>query len=492
MKTKMNRRAFLKMAGAGVAGLCVLDWAAMAERVARPNILFFFPDQHRFDWTSMNPEVPDITPNLKRLAGRGVHFTQALSPAPVCAPARACLASGKAYANCGVAGNGNPYPLDQTTFYSLLREAGYQVLGCGKFDLDKPGKSWGLDGKHTRQGKPSLLEAWGFSDGIDNAGKMDGASAYKDGKKPEPYFAFLESRGLVDAHLKNFKTLDHDYPGPSLMPEDAYCDNWIANNGLNLIRSVPKGRPWFIQINFNGPHPPMDVTKSMYEKWKDVTFPPVRAGNGDDEPAKRRNYGAMIHNIDRWLGVFQEELNKRGELENTLIAYCSDHGEMLGDRGMGGKSKPYHPSVCVPLVFAGPGIRKNVVCEKPAETLDLTATFLAYAGIAIPKEMDSKSLRPFLERGGDLPRTCAASSLDNWALAFDGRYKLIATGPEQVKARKAAAKKELELYDLKTDPAEVRNIAEEHPDIVARLRPLLPPVAPYRERKKEARKDRKV
>ena len=121
---KMNRRAFLRMTGAGLAGLSVLDWPTMAERASRPNILFFFPDQHRFDWTSMNSQVPDITPNLKRLAGRGVHFTNALSPAPVCAPARACLASGKTYANCGVAGNGNPYPLKQATFYSLLRQAG--------------------------------------------------------------------------------------------------------------------------------------------------------------------------------------------------------------------------------------------------------------------------------------------------------------------------------------------------------------------------------
>ncbi|UCD00367.1 MAG: sulfatase-like hydrolase/transferase [Phycisphaerales bacterium] len=479
---KMNRRAFLKASGAAVAGLSVTDQVTWGRHVSRPNILFFYPDQHRFDWTSMNPELPEITPNLKRLANRGVHLANALSPAPVCAPARACLASGKAYANCGVASNSIPYPLEQTTLYSLLRKAGYRVLGCGKFDLDKPGKNWSLDGKHHRQGKPSLLDAWGFTNGIDNAGKMDGANAYKDGDKPEPYFAFLESRGLVEAHLKNFKTLDHDYAGPSLVPEDVYCDNWIANNGLNLIRSVPRGTPWFIQINFNGPHPPMDVTKSMYKKWRDEKFPPPRAGKGNDWSAKRRNYAAMIHNIDRWLGVFEQELNKRGELENTLIVYCSDHGEMLGDRGMSSKSKPYHPSVCVPLVAAGPGIREGVVCERPTETLDLTATFLDFAGIAIPKDMDSKSLRPFLEGRGDLPRTHAISSLGNWSLVFDGRYKLIATGAGGRKAKKAKTAPTLELYDLNTDPAEIHDLADQHPEIVARLRPLLPPVAPYRQK----------
>ncbi len=273
------------------------------------------------------------------------------------------------------------------------------------------------------------------------------------------------------------------------MPDDAYCDNWIANSGLNLIRSAPEGKPWFIQINFNGPHPPMDVTKSMYEKWKDATFPPARAGKGGSKPGKRRNYGAMINNIDRWLGIFRDELKKRGELENTLIVYCSDHGEMLGDRGMGGKSKPYHPSACVPLVIAGPAIRKNVVCDKPAETLDLTATFLDYAGIAAPKDMDSRSLRPFLEGRSDLPRVYAASSLGDWSLVFDGRHKLIVNRPNKKRSKSAKSTGEVVLYDLKTDPVEIHYISGRHPDIVARLKPLLPPVAPYRSLKRQAKKD---
>ncbi len=486
----MNRRTFLGITGASLSAAFGLNHQAAAARESRPNILFFYPDQHRFDWTSMNRDMPDITPNLAELAERGAYFSSAFSPAPVCAPSRACLASGRTYANCGVAGNGNPYPLAQTTLYTLLPRAGYAVLGCGKFDLDKPGKNWGRDGKHPRPGKPSLLEAWGFTDGIDNAGKMDGVNAHKTGKRPEPYFAMLESRGLVDAHVRNFKILDHDYSGPSLMPDDAYCDNWIANNGANLIRSVPRGKPWFIQINFNGPHPPMDVTKSMYEKWKDTTFPQARAGKGNEKPGKRRNYGAMIANIDRWLGAFQDELKKRGELENTLIVYCSDHGEMLGDRGMGGKSKPYHPSACVPLVIAGPGVRNGLVCKTPTETLDITATLLDFAGISIPKQMDSRSLRPFLSGRGPLPRSYATSSLGTWSLVFDGRYKLIADQPK-AKNSKTDTSIKLTLYDLSTDPAEMNDIATQHPEIVARLEPLLPPVAPYRNVKRQARQAQK-
>ena len=435
----------------------------------------------------MNPELPDITPNLKKLAERGVRFTNAFSPAPVCAPSRACLASGMDYANCGVGGNGNPYPLGKTTFYTLLRDAGYHVLGCGKFDLDKPGKNWGLDGKHKREGKTSLLKAWGFTDGIDNAGKMDGVSAHKN-NIPEPYFAYLKSVNHVEAYLKNYKILDHDYEGDSILPNESYGDNWIAENGLKLIRSVPRGEPWFIQININGPHPPMDVTKSMYEKWKGADFPVPVAKESKYKSESRRNYGAMIYNIDRWLDVYREELSKRGELENTLIAYCSDHGEMLGDRGMGGKSQPYHPSVCVPLVMAGPGVRKNITCDKPVATLDLTATFLDYAGLTPPKSMDSLSLRPFLEKGRDLPRQYVRSSLKGWALVFDGRYKLIVGSWNKGDVEEDNFKKELALYDLKKDPSERNNIAEKNPKIIERLKLLLPPVSPYKSGKERTSK----
>ncbi|MCX7011319.1 MAG: sulfatase-like hydrolase/transferase, partial [Candidatus Sumerlaeota bacterium] len=271
------------------------------------------------------------------------------------------------------------------------------------------------------------------------------------------------------------KVLDHDYEGPSILPDEAYCDNWIARNGLALIGSVPKGEPWFIQVNFDGPHPPMDITKSMYENWKDATFPPAWNGGKTAQSAKaassRRNYAAMINNIDSWLGRFQEELRKRGELESTVIAYCADHGEMLGDRGMSGKSKPYHPSACVPLVVAGPGIQQGVTCDKPVETLDLVATFLDLAGVERPKDMDSRSMLSFLEGKGDLPRTYITSALGGWRLVFDGQYKLIAG----LDAAAGGQKGGLVLYDLKQDPHEDANIADSQPQVVERLKALLPP-----------------
>ena len=193
----------------------------------------------------------------------------------------------------------------------------------------------------------------------------------------------------------------------------------------------------------------------------------------------------MIYNIDRWLGVYIDEIARRGELDNTIIVYCSDHGDMLGDHGQWGKTKPRHASAAVPLVVAGPGVAGGRTCTDAVETMDLVATFLDYAGLTKPAGMDSLSLRPFLAGEGKLPRQFARSALGGWTLVFDGRYKLISgnagkAGKKGAKAGKKNADADqamgLVLYDLKTDPGECTDLAEKNPDVVARLKPLLPPV----------------
>ena len=135
---QQTRRRFFKSAAATCAISAAPSLVKAANTTRGPNILFFLPDQHRFDWLGTMQHVPVPTPNLDSLGARGVRFSRAVCPSPVCAPSRACLASGKQYdRNGGVWGNGNNYPVRQTTYYTLLRDAGYRVLGCGKFDLDK-------------------------------------------------------------------------------------------------------------------------------------------------------------------------------------------------------------------------------------------------------------------------------------------------------------------------------------------------------------------
>ena len=428
----------------------------------RPNILFFLPDQHRPDWTGANPALPLRLPQLDALAARGVRFTQAVTPSPLCAPARACLASGRDYAGCGVADNGDDYPVQQPTYYQALRDGGYRVAGVGKFDLHKATMDWGLDGSR-------LIDTWGFTEGIDNEGKMDaiasGAAAPKG-----PYMAYLWQRGLAAAHVADFRARRNRGTDPTPLPEEAYCDNWIAENGLRFLRDFPRQQPWHLVVNFTGPHSPFDVTASMRARWADAGFPaPVDNTQdlaADEHQAIRQNYAAMLENIDRQIGRFLEVVAERGELERTLVVYSSDHGEMLGDHSRWGKSTYYQASAGVPLVVAGPGVQRGVTSGALVSMHDLAATFLELAGRPALPEMESRSLAPLLRGERAAHREVVRSGLNNWRMVSDGRYKLVHDQRED-------GRTEVILFDRQQDPLERTNAAPSAPAEVARLTPLL-------------------
>jgi arylsulfatase A-like enzyme len=438
--------------------------APAAPRRTRPNMLFFFPDQHRFDWTGLNPALDVYTPNLKSLAARGVWFRSAVVASPLCAPSRAALASGRDYDRCRVRNNGEDYPLDQPTFYQALREAGYHVAGCGKFDLHKKNPVWGLGGK-------AFLKEWGFSDGIDSAGKMDAITSGAD-KARDPYMAYLESRGLRLTHVADFRrrggAAHYSDTAPTALDDQAYCDNWIAANGLKLLGGAPRGGPWFLMLNFTGPHSPMDITKSMERGLRSRTLPPPNHSTEFDPAthlAIRQNYTAMVENIDRWLGVFLDTLRQRGELDNTLVVYSSDHGDMLGDLNRWAKSLPYQPAIGVPLVAAGPGVERGIQSDALVSHIDLAATFLAAAGIGIPKEMDSRPLQPILAGRARAHREFVCSGLNKWRAVWDGRHKLVSG---------FGAGQPYLLFDHAADPAENTDVAAGRPEVVERLKKLLP------------------
>ena len=424
-----------------------------------PNILFFFPDQHRFDWIGSRPEIPVRTPHLDALASRGVQFNNAITPSPVCAPARACLASGMEYDQCGVPGNGFNYPLDEWTVYQSLRQADYNVLGCGKFDLHKATPSWGLDGKGS-------IGAWGFSDGIDNAGKWDAVRSGAEEPK-DPYMNYLHQNSLVQTHLDDMYRRQGNKIATFAtdLPEEAYCDNWIAQNGIDLLDRCPDDQPWFLQINFTGPHDPWDVTHRMKATYAEIGFPspfPSSRFLAEGHNQVRQNYSAMVENIDRWLGVYVDLLQDRGQLENTLIVFSSDHGEMLGDHNRWGKSLPYQTSIGVPLVVAGPEVEAGLVTDTLVSLIDLTATFLDIADLQVPSGMAGQSLKPVLSGQTKIHRQRVRSGLGDWRLVYDGRYKLIQNFEDKSW-----------LFDLEDDPAESQNQFAEHPNLVEELQQFL-------------------
>jgi len=162
-------------------------------------------------------------------------------------------------------------------------------------------------------------------------------------------------------------------------------------------------------------------------------------------------------------------------MENTLVVYSSDHGEMLGDHNRWGKVLPYHASASVPMVIAGPGVCDGVVSDALVSHMDLAATFLEYASTPKPADMDSRSLKSLLEGKTRKHRDAVRSGLGNWRMVYDGRYKLIrGFNPEASSAdlhQGSAATKAAApiLFDLKDDPAENVNVAAKSSRHVDRL-----------------------
>ena len=441
----------------------------------RPNLLLLIPDQHRWDFGPWNSQMPLRLPNLAGLAARGVQFEQAVVNSPLCAPMRASLASGRSYGNCGVTDNGNDYPLDLPTFYQQLRSAGYQVCGTGKFDLHKVSGGWGLDGQGN-------LADWGFTRGIDNEGKWDGHRTYRASGPQGPYLKFLADNGLADAHAEDFERRGRQYSDgkdygstfPTPLPDFAYGDNWIGRNTIDILGELPAGQPWFMQVNFTGPHEPQDITATMWHGCQGLEYPgPMECTQHDREfhNRARQNYGAMLENIDARIGEIIATIERRGELDNTVIVYTSDHGDMLGDHNEWQKSRPWQSSVAVPLIAAGPGVAEGRRSDSLIQLFDLAATFIDYADADPVPDMDARSIRPVLEdpgrphrdilfsglrHHGGYPSGTAARARENyiWDLAFDGRYKLI---------HQLGLGIEPQLFDLESDPAESSDLAAREP-----------------------------
>ncbi|GAA4045564.1 sulfatase family protein [Agromyces indicus] len=459
-----------------------------------PNVLLVIADQHRFDWLEGQDELPVRTPNIRRLQEMGVTFRRATTPAPLCAPARACLATGLDYQSVPVPNNFHDLPVDALTYYRRLRdEAGYHVAGVGKFDLHKATFDWNLDGSR-------LLGEWGFSDGIDNEGKFDSLWSTIDDSPHGPYMKHLYDHGLAEAHRTDFDRRRHaPYADVSLspLPEESYLDNWIAANANVLLDRRPKDVPWHLVVNFAGPHDPMDVTERMRDAWADVDFPaPHDPGDFDgDHNEVRRRYAAMIENIDRHLGQFLDRLEAEGDLENTVVIYTSDHGEMLGDHGIWGKQIALDPSVRIPLIVAGPIVTAAGAWTDALVSLeDLAATILDIGGVEVPDAMTARSVLDVLRGVADHHREWVVSGLDrsddeiaaavrhyganrwvqlrSWRTVTTDDAKLI-TSPDLDAPY---------LVSVTDDPYEEHDVAAEQPDTVARLQSYLTPTSPLRER----------
>ncbi|MFW9882734.1 MAG: sulfatase, partial [Candidatus Thorarchaeota archaeon] len=269
---------------------------------------------------------------------------------------------------------------------------------------------WGLNGWIPD------FDKIGFTHIIDNEGKWDAFLSLRVDKSeimsqngilrqiytPKgPYTKYLQDKNLLRMHMSDFSKRFKRYNiEPTPLPEESYCDNWITQNALDMLNKFPEDKLWHLVVNFTGPHEPWDITERMKKKWIKISLPKPFNGNEkkvEDEIKIRQNYVAMLENIDQNIGIIIEKVKDRGELDNTIIMYASDHGEMLGDFNKHGKQLPQRGSTHISLVISGPNISKVNYNHQLVELQDFTNTILDYAQTSMKTAKASLSLKELFE-----------------------------------------------------------------------------------------------
>ena len=497
----------------------------------RPNILFLLLDQWRPDWDGQHPMTPTgplplNMPFLNVMSRRGTQFTQAYVPSPFCGPSRACLAFGKEYDATGVLDN-KRWSVDHTqwtTVYKLLRdEGGYHTMSCGKDDFYE----WDLHfPKYANNPNNMPVMDLGFTDAIRSDGKVRVAKDADELFKNESYRTYLNGI-TVNRDDGSEINARQAYKGcmigkgvpdgcdASSFQNEIYPDDFVMKKAIDLLRRKPAGKPWFMQVNFPGPHPPIVSTSKMAasvmeRQWPDPINNPgfmrcpqqtqkFKLNNlGQILPPQidgRCNYAAELENLDALMFSIVKHLEEMGELDNTIVIVAGDHGENLGDNGASGKGMPWHASASTPLFIMGPGVRHGHVHGGPVSTLDLGGTWLDYAGVSnMAPGMTTASLRSILAQDMSIPRRSHVSSgYLEWRIVIKEMptspqdpivtsYKLICVksakgmkgAPKTATTFPKGAQFHIMLYDTIRDPDDLEPLDQLRPDVIAELLPLLP------------------
>lgn len=441
-----------------------------------PNILLIMTDQQRWDYLGCYGAGFVDTPNIDRLAARGIRFEKAFTNAPLCAPARIGLATGMHPARLGTLDNNCYLPSQLPTYYQRLREHGYRVGCVGKLDLAKP------DVYNGTYGDRPAVYGWGFTHPEEVEGKMHAAQGDPDAPHG-PYTHYLKAKGSLRAFCQDYrKRAERGWilgaSRDSVLPTEDFADAYIGRRSARWISTIADDFPWHLVVSFVGPHDPFDPPAEYAERYRNAVMPPAtpmpfgeqpqwkKARQKDFGAAElahiRRQYCALITLIDDQVGALLAALEKRDMLENTIIMFTSDHGEMLGDQGLFQKQTPYEPAIHIPLIVSGPGIAEGRRSDALVDMMDLNPTICALAGLEAAPELDARSFAGLLSGKRAAHRQEIVTALTDFRCLRTATTKFVDNEVDLP-----------ELYDLAADPAETRNLADEKPDLAAEMRARL-------------------
>jgi arylsulfatase len=437
----------------------------------RPNIILIITDQQRYDTIAALGFDHMRTPHLDRLVRGGTTFTRCYVTAPSCAPSRASLFTGLYPHTSGVMRNADRW---EHSWVETLNAAGYHCANIGKMHTWPYDTPMGFHHRFVVENKDRFLEGKEFQDEWDQA---------------------LAARGLVKQQRVLYRQRQ-DYTeslGAFLweLPADLHSDNFVGDAARRWIEDYEEDKPFFLEIGFPGPHPPYDPTPEIAREYLDKTLPlqPVHAAELEGQPAafkalrqhnvevdhdsivhdlqpteaqrhrQRAHYLANVGMIDEKIGEIFTALESRGQLENSVVIFTSDHGDCLTDHGHSQKWTMYEQVTRVPLIVWSPGrVLADQRVEGLCQLMDVGPTILELAGLIPPTHMAARSLSPALTTAGDWqPRDVVFSeqvrdnnltSTEYMTMVRDNRWKLVHLFEET----------DGQLFDLAADPDETKNL----------------------------------
>ena len=431
-------------------GLSVTLHLLMAlDTPAKPNVLLIVTDDQRPDTiAALGNEFID-TPNLDRLVRTGTTFEQATCANPLCVPSRAEILSGCSSFRNGVMGMGGERIDPKLTLLpTIMTAGGYHAWYSGK---------WMNDGKPLTRGYQETQGLFGSGGGTWKKGEII------LGRKGRPI------TGYRNWTFKNARGKPESSKGIGLTP---LTDKYIADGALEFLKRKTD-KPFFLHLNFTGPHDPLIYPPGYEDKYKpaDLKLPPnflprhpFDHGNfeGRDEqllpwPRTKEDvldelsvYYAVIDHIDKQVGRIIGQLRADGRLKNTYVIFTSDHGLALGSHGLMGKQNMYEHTIRVPLVIAGPSVPKDKRRQALCYLRDLYPTICDLTGIAIPESVEGKSLKPVITGKQDAVYSEIYGYFrDKQRMVRNKRYKLIHY-PHLDRHQ---------LFDLQKDPHEVNDLS---------------------------------
>ena len=394
-----------RAADAGPARPAPLPFREAAE--GAPNILLILTDQHQFETLGCMGHPTVKTPNLDRLAERGVLFRNAYCAAPACGPSRASIVTGMFPSAHGVDSNQVPIlgKCRPDLGPELLRRAGYRTHLVGKLHVTPAAAPHGFATSDFHDGISALYEPnepW-LSDYV---GWL--ADRSHGGDRQEVIDAFDASEKQIPEDVYRF-AMGTDWRAPG-----EHSNDWVPDRAVEFLRGHDRSRPFFLQASFFGPHHPYTVPEpwaSMYPP-ESVALPDNLDVSIDDKPIAQHHplaplfagedalserqvrellgqYHGQVSMIDHGIGRILDGLEARGLADDTVVVFTADHGDHAGAFGWFFKATCYADSVRVPMIIADPrdaGAPRGAVCDRVVNLVDLFPTLNAWGGGAEPRQ----------------------------------------------------------------------------------------------------------